>query len=247
MFVVVTHPAENDLFSEELIKLGLEVFLYPTIKFEKSILNPENQELLKNLNQFDWVIFTSQNGVKFFIEIAKEMGIDFNLLQKTKVAAVGSQTAKELEKNQIKVDFYPSDFNTLNLAENLQIKSGGKVLLLRTNIANSNFIKQLTKKGALVTNIPIYKTIINHKNNPELENLLSEKQVKFLTFTSPSTARGLLDGLSTVEIRTMVLNCPVISIGPTTTQFLQKSGFKTIYTAKIHTLDGMLKKITEVI
>jgi uroporphyrinogen-III synthase len=237
-YVVLTSPGLDKQFKDEVKKLGLSVFFYPTISFKKIPLLEKNQSILKEEISFNWIIFTSKTAVNFFSN--SNPGLE---LEKCKIATVGEETAKELEKYQIKTDFIPKRFTAKNLAKNLPIKQGEKILLPRSDIANTNLPKLLTKRGAKVTDLPIYKTELNKKSNPGLEKIILTGETTAIVFTSPSTAKGFLNGLSSDIVKNAAKNCLCLSIGPVTTQTLKKSGFKKIFTADIHTTEGILKKL----
>lgn len=243
MYVVLTSPSEDSQkIVKKIEKFGIDLFFYPTISFQKKTLIKKEKKLL-DVNSFDWVIFTSKNGVRFFME---NLG-NVKFFKGKKICVIGTETARELKKWKLKADFYPTVFDTKNLAKGIPIKPGVKILLPRSDIADQNLVKNLIKRGAQVANIPVYKTELVNKPNPEFEEKLLSGEVGFILFSSPSTARGLIQNLSNKKIKVMVLKCSAISIGPTTSRALKKMGFENIYTAKNHTIEGMLKRLREVI
>jgi hydroxymethylbilane synthase len=243
-FVVITRPEKKKKYLMNNIKsLGLQPFFYPTIKIKKMSLSKKDQEYIKNFETFHSIMFTSKNGVRFFNQTLTTLKINILKNNKIRIAAVGKKTADELKKNGLTTYFTPEIFTAENLVKEMQQIENKKILLLRGDLAESNIIKQLEKKGAKVVNISIYKTELITSPNKDLEELLTQKKVKYLTFTSPSTVKGFLKNVRNKNI----FATPVISIGPVTTKELKKSGFKQIYTADTFTEEGMYIKLKEIL
>ena len=193
----------------------------------------------------DIIIFTSRNGIRYFMGALKDLSIDESILQEKYIATVGSKTADEAKKYRLPVQFIPYVFTTDGLASELPNITGKRILLPRTNIASETFVQKLMKRGAVVTNIAIYKTEHTLSKNKHFEKLLTKEQVQCVFFTSPSTVEGFLKNVKGIKDESQVLSLPVISIGPVTTEKLKKHGFRTIYTADIYTLEGMITKLKE--
>jgi len=239
-YIVLTRSKEeNEILAAKLGELGLKTLNSPSISISQNLSPQKFKKYLSNITDYDWIIFTSQNGVKFFMSELKTVGIN---LPKIKIAAVGEKTAESAKKYGLKISFIPKTFTSKGLAKDIPKLKGKKILLPRSNIGNPEFKEQLETKGAIVTDMPIYKTT-NPKNKlMEFKNLHKNKQILYLTFTSPSTIEGFLKNINKSLLQT-VLHLPVISIGPVTTKAAQKHGFKTIYTADTHTVSGMLNKL----
>lgn len=245
-YVVVTRPiAEDDTFTKQLRKRGINVFFSPSITITGNTSDPVIQKQLKHIEDFDWIVFTSSNGVRFFREAFLAMRYDKAVLQKRKIAAVGSQTAKEAEKNKLQVSFIPSRFTTEDLAREMPDVKGKRILLPRSSIANPLLQKQLEEKGAIVVNIPIYKTAYITEEQSRLEKLIQNNKILCITFTSPSTVKGFIESIQSQTLRKKMLSIPVFSIGPVTTKAAKEYGFQSITTADIFTTEGMLQKFAK--
>lgn len=242
-FVVVTRPEEEKDFEKKLVGLGLRVVSYPTIKIEKNKLDEKDKKYLKNLSNFDWLVFTSRHGVSFFMEEIKKIRIHPKSLENKLIAAVGSRTADEIKKIGLHIDFMPKEFTTENLGKGLKNIKDKKILLARSDIANPVLEKILRLKGAEVKNISIYKTGFISRPNKIFQKLLKEKNIKCLTFTSPSTVEGFIKSIN--PLKKEILSLPVLSIGPVTSKKAKELGFMNIYTAKEHTINGMIIKLKE--
>lgn len=244
-YVVITRQLSQ---SKELVvfieKLGYNIFLFPTIETRKNKLSSEAEKHLKNISQFDWIIFTSVNGVDYFMEVIQSLDIEHKILKKMYLGAVGPKTAQALKKYNLPIHFIPSQFTTKSLAKELPNIKDKKILLLRAEIANPTLGKILRKRNATVVNIPLYKTIFIKNPKINFKKLLTAKKIACITFTSPSTVKGFLKNIE-IGLLSDVFSLPVVSIGPVTTNALKKAGFKRIYTSSISTIEGMITKMKE--
>lgn len=242
-FVVVTRPDHVSINIQKQIEaMGLFTYFYPSIAIAKSKLTIKTKSILFDLESFDWIVFTSRNGVRFFAEALDKLGVQLSVLKNKKIAVIGSKTAEVVRKFGIQVDYMPTRYTTEELAKQMQNISGKKILLARANLATPELTKEL-KKGAIVVDIPIYNTTFIENNNEEFENLLKINQIFCITFTSPSTVKGFINNIKGIQMEQAVLDTPALSIGPVTTRELVRNGFQTIYTADIYTTDGMIAKL----
>lgn len=247
-FVVITRPDNISIDHQKQIEaMGLLTYFYPSIAIAKSKLSKNVKKILLDLKSFDWIVFTSRNGVRFFIEALNSLTIPFSELKTKKIAVVGSKTAEIVKKYNLPVDFVPDRFTTEELAKQLQNVAGKKILLARANLATPKLTKVLEEKGAIVVDIPIYNTTFIENNTEEFENLLKMKQIFCITFTSPSIVKGFFNNIKGSKNKAAVLNIPALSIGPVTTKELIKFGFQNIITADVYTTDGMIKKLDEIL
>lgn len=247
-YVIVTRPKkENKTFIKSLEKIGMRVYSYPTITVSKLKISQTTKKYLHNLTDFDWILFTSANGVRFFIKALTEEKIDLSILKQIKIGAVGTKTAETLKKQELPVHFIPSEFTTKNLANELKNVKGKKILLPRADIATPILIKSFEKKGAQVVNIPIYQTKFISLLDKTFKNLLENKKILCITFTSPSTVKGFMKNMEEMNLNKTILSIPVLAIGLVTTKSLKNFSFQKIYTADTFTEEGMLEKLNEVI
>lgn len=246
-YVVFTRsPEDISNITQEIKKLGKEIFIYPTINFRKKNLSDVQKAELRDLAKVDWLLFTSQNGVGFLAEILNDLDVDLSVLKLKKIGAVGEKTAQAVRKLGMRVGFVPQDFTSEDLANGLPEVKNKKILLARSTIANPTLKKILELRGAEVIDLPVYKTELVKRKNSEFINFLKNNQVVCLVFTSPSTVKGLLKNLD-LNLRFQVFSLPALAIGPTTTNFLSQSGFKKVYTAKVFNSEGVLEKLREII
>jgi uroporphyrinogen-III synthase len=245
-YIVITRPTEDSHhFKFQLEKIGFHVLVYSSINVSSFPLSDDMKIHLHSLQNYDWIIFTSKNGVHYFMQELLTLGIDKEILQSLHIGAVGPKTNEELNKYDLQAHFVPSEFTTDDLAKEITDIKGKKILLPRSNIESPLLTKMLKEKNALVTEIPIYKTEYLAGENNEFKELLEKNQVSLLTFTSPSTVEGFLRSIPNKD-QLKVLSLPILSIGPVTTEAANRHGFINSTTADIYTVDGMMKKIQEI-
>jgi hydroxymethylbilane synthase len=245
-YIVITRPEkENNVFKTQIEQFGYSVFSYPTITITKVKITPKMREKLHQIDTCDWVVFTSKNGVKFFIEALLDAHISVSTLLQKQIAVIGPKTAEEVGKYRLPVHFIPSQFTTKDLAKELPVVAGKKILMPRANIATPQLTKHLREKGAKVIDLPIYKTLLLQRKNKNFETLIKKELIKGIIFTSPSTVEGFLENIKHIKNNDFLFSLPVIAIGPVTVKKLKIHGFRKINMAKRFTTDGIIAKLKE--
>jgi uroporphyrinogen III methyltransferase / synthase len=254
ILVTRTRQQASEL-SEQLAELGARVLEAPTIE----IVAPGAEELpeidrhLAQLPAYDWVVFTSANGVRAAWERLREAGFDARHFAASNVAAIGPATAEALEEIGIYPDLIPEKFVAEELAEALKASIGEdgeeirhkRFLLLRADIARPVLREELLKLGAIVEDVAIYRTVKPAGLPEEVGEALAEEAVDWVTFTSASTARNLWE-LLTAEQRQVIARAKRASIGPITTAALAKLGhgqWAATVEAGEHDIGGLLRAI----
>lgn len=243
-YVLVTSPTkEKNYLTKNIKKLGLQPLFYPTIEIKKNSLSKNDQEYMKNLEMFDWIVFTSKSGVNFFMQALTDLDISVFNSKKTKIAVVGEKTANSLASYGFPVSFKPAHFTAKNVSTDIKNVSGKKILFVQGNLSTAEIKEEFKKKGAETVSIVFYKTELVNGVNENIKKLFYQQKIEYLTFTSPSTVRGLLKNIKNAN----VYSIPAVAIGPTTTKELTRNGFKKIYTADTYTEEGMLIKLKEIL
>ena len=226
--------------TKKLENLGAEVIEFPTIK----ITSPTDNFLkldaeIKNLRGYDWIIFTSVNGVEKFFERLKNFKLDARAIENSKVAAIGSATAERLEKFGIITDLVPKEFYAESLIESLKKISPKNILIIRAEVARDILPTELKKFGAEVKVIPAYKTVSAVENVEEMKNLLNEGAIDFVTFTSSSTVENFVKAMGAEILR----KTKTAAIGPITAQTLKNFGIDADIVAEKFTIDGLVEAL----
>jgi uroporphyrinogen III methyltransferase/synthase len=244
--IVVTRarPQASDLI-KNLTDLGAECLECPTIK----IMPPEDDAPLKqaiqNLAKYDWIVFTSVNGVAYFFEYLFADNKDVRALNHLRTAAIGPATAKRLLEFGLKSDIVPKTYRAESVVEAFskeEVKDK-KILLPRAAEARSVLPVELANMGAHVDEVPAYQTIKDPDSADVLINGLEEKSINLVTFTSSSTVKNFKDLLPADKFRQLLDDVTVASIGPITSDTARELGFNVDITAEEFTIAGLCDAI----
>ncbi len=243
--VIVTRTREQASRLVELLEeAGAECLEIPTIK----IVPPESfealDEALREVEAFDWVIFTSQNAVRYFRERLYALGKDARSLSRSRLAVIGTATAEALAGMGLKADLVPEEFRAEGLIAafaGLEIR-GQKILLPRAEEAREILPEKLREMGAEVRVVPAYRTVLPEESRRALLSAL-EEGVDLVTFTSSSTARNFFKLLEGRE--DLLKNVVLASIGPITSETLRKLGHPPQIEAREYTIAGLMTAIRE--
>lgn len=245
--IVVTRPKSQ---AYEFIKLleeqGANIIPFPTIQIFPPTSYKALDKAINSIEQYDWIVFTSVNGVKSFFNRLKELNKDIRELHRAKIATIGEVTAKEIENLGIKVDVVPNDFKAeglLRIFKKEKIKDS-KMLIPRAKVARDILPESLMKIGAKVDVVTAYVTKQPPKTKAKnITKLLNENKIDMITFTSSSTARNFFELIPDFKQKK---NRPLFaSIGPITAKTLGESGFKSTIIPKKYTVGELAKDIVE--
>ena len=249
--IMVCRPADRakDMY-KSLRDLGAEVLPYPTIATrisQNSDAWAELQRLIIKSPTNMWLVFTSENGVRYFIEQFKTNLGDIRKLAKFKIAAVGYGTARALETFSLQADFIPSEATTQKLASEMVEKLdlfGASIVRVRGNLADMRVEDTLSEAGTAVLPISVYETYF-----PEWPEGFKEKLFDYppdvVVFTSGSTVEGLVKFLNEEEIEELMDEAVAISIGPSTTAIAKERGIKIKLEAKEHNIPGIIAELVK--
>ena len=223
--VVVTRPeTQAAAFATLLRDQGARVITFPVIRVVPSDNMGPLDKALSAISSYQWLIFTSANGVRFFFERLRRQGMDVRDLKGIRIATIGPATAEMVESMGIRVDLSPDEFiseGVVKAFERIDIR-GKRILLPRAETARDVIPQGLGRQGALIDVIPIYKTVGSGKDGKELLEALTEGEVDVITFTSPSTVTNFIDIIGKeAEIPPGVA---IACIGPVTASAAQNAG-----------------------
>ena len=221
--------------SNGLKNLGASVIECPTIKIAEPSDNFRQLDAaIKNLRGFDWIIFTSANGVEKFFERLKTHGLDVRALGNLKVAAIGSATAEKLSDFGIIADVVPKNFVAESLADELKnFVADKKILIARAEIARDVLPDTLKNFGAKVTVAHAYKTLA------ETPKQIDFDAIDLITFTSSSTVKNFVATYGVDVLKKI----PSAAIGPITAQTLENFDVTPAIIADEFTIDGLIEAI----
>jgi uroporphyrinogen III methyltransferase/synthase len=242
--IVVTRT--RDQASELVAKLqerGADVLEAPTIKIEPPSNRSDLLDSMLALGEYDWVVFTSPNGVNAFFKYFFEAFEDIRALGNLRIAAVGPATAARIKELHLRVDAMPEEYVTAKVAEAIsafESVDNVRILLMRAEVANEELPAELERLGAIVDDIAVYRTV------PETEDLtgsaarLMEEGADWITFTSSSTVENFNARFDLPALLKKFPQTRLVSIGPETTKAIRKLGLQPNAEAVPHNIDGIV-------
>jgi len=244
--IVVTRAREqaSDLV-KQLSDLGAECLEYPTIQVKAPDDPRPLEAAIDNLSTYDWIVFTSVNGVKFFFERLFDLGRDVRSLNHLKIAAIGPVTAETLYSRGFKSDIVPDNYRAEAVVESFRKEDlkGRKILLPRAAEARPVLPEELRKMGARVDEVTAYVTEKVKQNADQLIEQLAAGTIDLITFTSSSTAKNFKALLPAENFKDLIAGATVASIGPITTETASELGFEVQITAESYTIPGLCAAI----
>jgi uroporphyrinogen III methyltransferase/synthase len=261
--VVVTRAPEQ---AQELISClegyGAEVLLLPTISFADPVDTIILDAALRSLDRIDWIIFTSENAVKFFVKRVRALGIDVAELQrKTRIAAVGPTTASAAAAEGLRVEYVAKKQRGESLAEELRPELGGKrILLPQSDLAKDDLARMLREFAGQVIDAVAYRTVVpgadalvaggrirgtEEPADPAAATLgvIRKGEVDVISFASPSAFRNFAEMLGAETMRSLSESAKIAAIGPTTARAIRDDGWSVAIEASEATSHGLADAI----
>ena len=240
--IVVTRAADQaGEFSERLRSLGADAVELPVISLQPPANPAPLDEAITRLAEYDWLIFTSVNGVRFFLDRLDRSSHDLRSL-KARICAIGPATRRAVENLHLKVDLMPEEYVAEGLIQafaGLDL-NGKRVLLPRAAVARDLIPAELSKLGAHIDVVEAYRNVVPPEAAARAHEVFSsEKKPDWITFTSSSTVKNLL----AIAGREALEGVRIASIGPVTSSTLRAHGLNVDAEAKQFTLDGVVEAI----
>ena len=246
--VLVTRPeGQSESLAQALRDLGAEPIELPTIRVQPAADQGLLRAHIAKLEGYDWVIFTSVNGVKYFFEALYASGGDARRLGRVKLAAIGPATSQALIQHGLRADLVPDEYRGEALAEAIQRVSGQlsnvRILLPRAEVARDALPSMLSRAGAQVDVVPAYRTVAAPPQSfSKIRERLEQGTIDIVTFTSPSTVERLLEALG-ADAAALLARSQLVAIGPITSQAIEAHGFKVHTVASSYTSEGLVEAL----
>jgi hydroxymethylbilane synthase len=249
--VIVTRSAKQgrDL-TEGLQRLGAEVIACPTIEIKDPANWEQLDRALKHLSWYDWLAFTSANGVEYFLRRLDGLGHGRAELVGHKVCAVGRKTAEKLMEEHIPVDLTPERFTADALVEEFikrygirQRLRGARMLLPASQTTRDVIRPALEKVGVYVEVVEAYQTVLPATSGAEVAQLIRESKADFIIFTSPSTVTNLAALLEADHLAPHLAKTRVACIGPVTAEAAQLYGLEVHIQPDEHTSEAIVRAL----
>ncbi|MCL7748085.1 uroporphyrinogen-III synthase [Halalkalibacter alkaliphilus] len=243
--VLVTRAKEQAHDLSRLIeRQGGEAIEVPLIEFQSTNFH-QVQKVLNELQDYQWLIFTSTNGVRFFMEQVQTMEQKLNFTS-LKIAVVGEKTEEMLERFGLKATVIPKEYVAEGLVEALmgKVKKGERVIVARGNLGRVDLVHQLSQMGAMVTDLFVYETVCPIKAKEQLHRVLQvHKQLDYITFTSSSTVRHYIKLFKLLKHEQKDTHPTVACIGPIAARTAVNNGLNVTIVPHTYTIEHLVEQI----
>ncbi len=238
--VLVTRPAHQ---ATDLVRRLADQGAAPLIQPAIAISPPDDwgpaDQAIRDLQRYDWLVFSSANGVQSFLGRLDQLGLDLRQLGPCRLAAIGPATAEALKQYHLGVDLQPGEYRAESLAEALAPETANKrVLLLRASRGREVLAESLTAAEAEVEQVVVYQSADVEQADPEIVAALAEGRIDWITVTSSAIARSLVhlfgDSLAQAKL---------VAISPLTARVLAEAGYPAAATATQFTTEGLVEAL----
>lgn len=250
--ILVTRArAQASEFAEQIEALGGEPCEFPVIEVRKPVdtaVLARIQACIAQAESYDWLAFTSVNGVDYFFQALVEHGVDIRRFYRAKIAAVGPKTAEALQQRGLNVELQAERYDAEGLLEAFDgvLQRGERILLPRGDLARSVLPEQLAARGIIADEISVYETVVAEKQEPIVLEWLKQQHIHMLTFTSSSTVHNLIKVLQQNGFQDPVAvlsQYPIASIGPITSQTIRQYGLNVTIEAEQATIESLVASL----
>lgn len=249
--IVVTRArAQARPLVKQLNDLGANVLEIPVIKTALPTNREDIVDALLELNAYDWLVFTSPNGVTAFFDLFFKRFQDLRDLGGVRLAAVGPATAAKLRDLHLQVDLMPEEALGAQIAKEFakfESMENLRVCLLRAEVANPDLPKALEELGAIVDDVAVYRTVAETDDPADTGQELQQAGADWITFTSGSTVEHFHARFNLPELLKKFPDMKLATIGPETSKALAALGLVPAVEARDHTAEGLVEALLKAV
>jgi uroporphyrinogen-III synthase len=231
-----------------LSALGAHVLELPLIQVSKEIDKQTLADVLTELGSYDWIVFTSANGVRFFFEEFHRLFEDVRSLGLLRFACVGDATAKAIRDEHIRIECQPKTATAEALADEL-IATGSldssKLLVVTGNLNRDVLVKKLEEARAIVDTLQVYKTEKTDLSTDPVAADFKAKGAEAILFASSSAVQSFVDQAASLKLAKDAKRPIAGSIGPQTSETMKKVGMPIDFEAKTPSLDAFVEALVK--
>lgn len=241
----ITRPAaQAEPQIQRAFELGAQPVLMPAIRIDSIDDWSEVDAILQRLDEFDWFVFTSVNGVEAFFDRLWQQGFDARQLAGLKIATIGTSTADALSKYNLRADLVPDEFRAEALAKAMAPQvDDQKVLWARASRGREVLPQELTNAGATVEELVVYQNLDAESFSDEALKALRDSELNWIGLSSPSIARRIAELLPESAKDQLGKTLHIASISPVTTAAAKEVGLPIHAEAAVYTWDGIFEAI----
>jgi len=254
--IVVTRLADRTEQAADLLEaLGAEVVSLPAIELIPIKPNSALSRVIRHIEEFDWVFFTSPEGIHWFRRLLKPQRKDLRVLRGRHIGAIGPKTAAAIQNVGIHVDFTPKTYSQEGMLNGLAAKrlAGKRALILSAQGSRDVLEQGLKAQGMDVTQLPIYRTVVPAALVRQAQTVFPachderragrREPIDLVTVTSSSCVEHLVGALKAAGLATYVRHLQFASIGPVTSSAVRRHGGNVTIEATTSTIEGLVEAI----
>ena len=246
--ILVTRARSQALsLAQRIESLGGEVVEFPTIEIRPPESYGPLDQAINQIESYDWLIFTSVNGVEQFLNRFEKLGKNIANLAGIEVGAIGPETARRLAAAQIEPTFVPKQYQAEGILEGLISETvlGKRILIPRAAKARDILPETLRRWGARVDVVEAYQTVLPQVDVSALCRLLREGTIDMITFTSSSTATNFAVMLRDQDLPRLLSRAVVACIGPITRKTVEDLGMRPEIVSEEFTIPGLVRAMVD--
>ena len=240
--IISTRPfTKNDAINNYLAKKGASVLDFPMIEICPTKIKDSTINCLKKINSYQWIVFTSKNGVEYFFKLLNTLNIHSKKITASKIAVIGKKTSEEVLKNKCKPYLISSGNTSEDLSKELsaKVKTNDKILLVLGNLAKNTLEKGFAKT-VNITRIDVYKTTKPNTISKDIIERIKKDNYNIIIFTSPS---GFKNFKTTMNKNKIFSDFRVACIGKTTEKEILKADCKPLLVSSKSDGENFAKEI----
>lgn len=232
---------DNTEFADLIRKAGGEAVSIPMIGFRPRILNEKEKEQLANIEQYDWLVLTSKNGVDYFF---RQVG---NQAVLPKIAVIGAKTQKALKRYGFIPQFVPSQFVAECFVEEFIpiLSKESKVLVVKGNLARDLIAESLKGNDHICDEVILYENAMPEGSEEKLCEVFGNEQLDVLTFASSSAVRHFMQTVEKHMLQSFISNCVIACIGPVAQKTAEQYGLHVQVCAEPYTIEGLVTRLID--
>ena len=246
--ILITRARSQALsLAQSIESLGGEVVEFPTIEIKPPASYKSLDEAISQITNYNWVIFTSINGVEQFLNRFEKLGKNVTDLAGIEVGAIGPETAKRLKAAQIRLSLVPKQYQAEGILEELLSKDmfGRRVLIPRAAKARDILPETLRQRGARVDVVEAYQTVLPQTDVAVVHKLLRDREIDVITFTSSSTATNFAAMLHDQDLPQLLSRVVIACIGPITKKTVEDLGMRSEIVSEEFTIPGLVNAMVD--
>ena len=240
--VLVTRAEKECVeFSALLAGQGAEPVTIPLIGFKGKELSDEDKRKIQSASEYDWVIFTSKNGVRFFFQQAGEGA------RLPDIASIGDKTTESIKKRGHQPQFVPGEFVAEAFVEEFlpRLQAGSDILLVKGNLARDLIAATLRNHGHRCDEVILYETVLPEGSSDRLKEALESEKLDIITFASSSAVHHFMKTVHEYNLEKKLNRCLFACIGPVAKKTAEAYGLQVPVCGNPYTMEGLFHSLTE--